>query len=120
MDAQLKRGLTDACVLALLNQGDSYGYRLSQQAQDLMPLSETALYPVLKRLQEAQAVTTYTSEHGGRLRRYYQITQKGQEQIVSFLREWEQLGKVLAFIRQSQDAPKQEERPPEPQTDSAP
>lgn len=113
MDAQLKRGLTDACVLALLQQGDSYGYRLSQQAQDLMPLSETALYPVLKRLEEAGAVTTYTREYGGRLRRYYRITTKGREQIVSFLHEWEQLGKVLAFIRQSQEPGPKKEGPDE-------
>ena len=51
MDPQLKRGLTDACVLALLSRGDSYGYKLVRDAAELMPLSDSTLYPVLRRLE---------------------------------------------------------------------
>ncbi len=102
MDTQMKRGLTEACVLALLSGGDSYGYQLSRQASGLMPLSESTLYPVLRRLEESGAVETYSSEHGGRLRHYYRITEKGREQMSGFAREWEQLGKIYELIRQTE------------------
>lgn len=100
MDPQMKRGLTDACVLALLSREDSYGYKLVRDAAELMPLSESTLYPVLRRLEEAGALSVYSQEHGGRLRRYYRITDKGRQQMADYAREWEQLGKVYAFIRQ--------------------
>jgi PadR family transcriptional regulator PadR len=100
MDPQLKRGLTDACVLALLSREDSYGYKLVRDAAGLMPLSESTLYPVLRRLEEAGALGVYSQEHGGRLRRYYRITQQGRQQLADFAREWEALGKVYAFIKQ--------------------
>lgn len=100
MDPQLKRGLTDACVLALLSREDSYGYKLVRDAEALLPLSESTLYPVLRRLEEAGALDVYSQEHGGRLRRYYRITPQGRRQLADFAREWEALGKVYAFIRQ--------------------
>ncbi|MDD3110239.1 MAG: PadR family transcriptional regulator [Eubacteriales bacterium] len=100
MDPQLKRGLTDACVLALLSRGDSYGYKLVRDAAELMPLSDSTLYPVLRRLEEAGALGVYSQEHAGRLRRYYRITSQGRAQLAGFAREWEALGKVYTFIRQ--------------------
>ncbi|MGI6214449.1 MAG: PadR family transcriptional regulator [Christensenellales bacterium] len=99
MDPQLKRGVTEACVLALLSQGDSYGYRLTQDMQQLMRVSETTLYPVLRRLEEAGALSTYSKEHSGRLRRYYKITEKGTKQMQDFASQWEELGKVYQFIK---------------------
>ncbi len=102
MDAQLKRGLTEACVLALLARGDSYGYLLSQQAGLVMPMSESTLYPVLRRLQDAGAVDSYTQEHGGRLRRYYRITGDGRGRLRDFAREWEELGRVFELIAGTQ------------------
>ncbi len=98
MDAQLKRGLTEVCVLALLTRGDSYGYRLAQDACALMPMSESTLYPVLRRLQDAGAVDYYSTEYGGRLRRYYRITDAGREQLRGFVREWEALGKIYELV----------------------
>ncbi|NLG57575.1 MAG: PadR family transcriptional regulator [Clostridiales bacterium] len=113
MDPQLKRGLTDACVLALLSRGDSYGYRLMKDAAGLMPLSASTLYPVLRRLEEAGALLVYSQEHTGRLRRYYRITPEGRAQLAAFVREWEALGKVYAFIKQreaeNQEHPDKEE-----------
>ncbi|MDD4080118.1 MAG: PadR family transcriptional regulator [Eubacteriales bacterium] len=103
MDPQLKRGLTDACVLALLSRSDSYGYKLVKDAAELMPLSDSTLYPVLRRLEEAGALAVYSQEHAGRLRRYYRITPQGRAQLASFAREWESLGKVYAFIRQMEE-----------------
>ena len=100
MDIQLKRGLTDVAVLAMLSRGDSYGYQLAKDAGRLMPMSESTLYPVLKRLTDSGKAETYTSEFNGRLRHYYRITQKGREQLTDFVKEWEELGKVYDLVVQ--------------------
>lgn len=99
MDIQLKRGLTEVCVLALLAKGDSYGYRLAKDAGALMPMSESTLYPVLKRLQENGAVDSYSTEFGGRLRHYYRITEAGIAQLEAFLTEWEALGRIYDVVK---------------------
>ena len=114
MDAQLKRGLTEVCVLLLLARGDSYGYRLANDAQRLMPLSESTLYPVLKRLEEGGAVDSYTTQHQGRLRRYYRITQEGLQQLREFAGKWEKLGQIYdEIVRTLAEQDKQEEKPDE-------
>lgn len=100
MDIQLKRGVLEAGVLKLLTRGDSYGYELVRDLGQLLPLSESALYPVLKRLENSGAVSSYTQEHGGRLRKYYRITQRGQNEIDNFLLEWAEISKVYDFIRE--------------------
>ena len=100
LDAQLKRGVIEACVLKLLSRGDSYGYELSRDAAQVLVLSESTLYPVLKRLESAGQVESYTREHSGRLRRYYHITDKGRLAIEDFLLEWGELSKVYDFIRE--------------------
>ncbi|MBQ6950577.1 MAG: PadR family transcriptional regulator [Clostridia bacterium] len=99
MDAQMKRGLMEACVLSLLLKGDSYGYLLIQEVSALMPISESTLYPVLRRLESAGQLTVYSREHNGRLRKYYAITEQGKQQIHSFLKEWEAVNRVYAFIK---------------------
>lgn len=100
MDSQLKRGVLEACVLALLSREDSYGYELVREAAKLIPLSESTLYPVLKRLEASDKVTSYTEEHSGRLRRYYRITDRGKLAIEDFLLEWAEINKVYTFIRE--------------------
>ncbi|MBO4836817.1 MAG: PadR family transcriptional regulator [Clostridia bacterium] len=99
MDAQMKRGLIEACILKLLERGDSYGYQLVREAEEVLTLSESTLYPVLKRLEAAGALKVYTMEHNGRLRKYYAITAGGRQRISDFLREWEDVMKVYDFIR---------------------
>jgi len=100
MDVQLKRGVIEACVLKLLSRGDSYGYLLSRDAQDIISLSESTLYPVLKRLESAGAVSSYRREHNGRLRKYYSLTDTGRAMIDSFLSEWAEISRVYEFIRE--------------------
>ena len=100
MDAQLKRGVIEACVLKLLSSGDSYGYALSRDAAQVIALSESTLYPVLKRLEAAGQVESYAREHGGRLRRYYHITDKGHLAMEDFLMEWAEITKVYDFVRE--------------------
>ncbi len=102
MDAQLKRGLLDICVLAVLQRADSYGYKIIKDTQKLLTLTESTLYPILKRLEQAGFVTVYAVEHNGRLRKYYRITISGEQRIVDFLCEWEDMLKIYDFIKEGQ------------------
>jgi len=98
MDAQLKRGIIDICVLAALLSEDSYGYKIIKDLGGFVELSESTLYPVLKRLESAAALESYTAEHGGRLRRYYRITTAGRKKIGEFLDEWRAVMRIYEFI----------------------
>lgn len=98
MDGQLKRGLLDACVLTVLRRGDSYGYRLTRDVGEIIPVSESTLYPILKRLEAAGQLTVYSMEHNGRLRKYYRITEAGEQRIRTFLDQWRELVRVLNQI----------------------
>ncbi|OTN75034.1 hypothetical protein A5886_000078 [Enterococcus sp. 8G7_MSG3316] len=100
MDAQLKKGLLEICVLAFLQRGDSYGYEMVKNISPLLPISESTLYPILKRLETSQSVHTYTKNHQGRTRKYYQITPQGNERITEFLTtDWPQLTMIQRFIK---------------------
>lgn len=81
-------GLLDACVLSCLEQEDMYGYILTQNVKAVVDISESTLYPVLRRLQKEQFLTTYDMPYGGRNRRYYQITPSGREQLSRLREEW--------------------------------
>ena len=102
LDAQLKRGLTEACILKLLTRGDSYGYQLVREAEEVLSISESTLYPVLRRLETSGALRVYSIEHNGRLRKYYAITDEGRQKIQAFLQEWEAVMKVYEFIRRDE------------------
>ena len=98
MDAQMKRGMVEVCILSLLTRGDSYGYQLIKDIGPIMDLSESTLYPVLRRLEAGQCLTVYSVEHNGRLRKYYAITEEGRKRIADFLEEWADVNKVYEFI----------------------
>ncbi|MBO7121448.1 MAG: PadR family transcriptional regulator [Bacilli bacterium] len=98
MDVQLKRGMLDICVLASLLQGDSYGYMIIKDLSPHVEISESTLYPILRRLEEMRAVETYSMEHNGRLRKYYAITPLGQRRIRIFLDEWKSMMDIYAYI----------------------
>lgn len=99
MDVQLKRGLLDVCVLAVLKQGESYGYKIISELSPYIEICESTLYPILKRLEKSGCVTTRTAEHNGRLRKYYMITQMGKHKINEFLSDMDEFVKVHEFIR---------------------
>ena len=88
MDVQLKKGLLEVCVLSAVSRGDSYGYQLVKDMSELIEITESTLYPILKRLESGGLVTFYTVEHNSRLRKYYQITDAGRQRICDFLEEW--------------------------------
>lgn len=103
MDIQLKKGLLDICVLTVLKRGDSYGYQIVKDVSDYVETSESTLYPILKRLEANGSLTTYSVEHQGRLRKYYQITDDGKEKIKEFLVEWKQVEKIYQFIKEENE-----------------
>lgn len=85
---QVTAPLLDACVLAILVDDDTYGYVLTQKMQEVIAISESTLYPVLRRLQKDEMLTTYDQPFQGRNRRYYAITDKGKEQVTYYQNEW--------------------------------
>lgn len=89
MTYQLAAPLLDACVLAIVNQEDAYGYTLTVRVKELVDISESTLYPVLRRLQKDACLTTYDQPFQGRNRRYYRITEQGKEQLSFYKQEWE-------------------------------
>lgn len=98
MDIQLKRGLLDVCVLAAIKNQDSYGYQIIKDMKPYVTISESTLYPILRRLKAADLLTVRSVEHGGRLRKYYHITQAGLERIAAFTKEWEKIMSIYQFI----------------------
>ena len=98
MDIQLKRGSLDVCVLAALLREDSYGYKIIQSLEGVTEISESTLYPILKRLEATKCLTSYTVEHNGRLRRFYSITENGVDKIKDYLTDFKQLMQVYEFI----------------------
>ena len=98
MDTQLKRGLLDVCVLAAIKTEDSYGYQIIKDMRPYMEISESTLYTILKRLETANMLTVRTAEHGGRLRKYYHITSKGQKRLEEFKNEWREVMKIYQFV----------------------
>ena len=98
MDIQLKRGLLDACVLAAIKNEDSYGYKIIKDVKPYIELSESTLYTILKRLETAGMLTVRTAEHGGRLRKYYHITDDGLKRIEEFKDEWKEILSIYKFV----------------------
>ena len=81
MDSQLKKGVLDVCVLYAISRSESYGYKIISDLQGIIEISESTLYPILKRLEAGGYLTTRTAEYGGRLRRYYKITSDGERKL---------------------------------------
>ena len=88
MAIQAAGGLLDGCVLALLAREDAYGYNLTQQMKSILGVSESTLYPVMRRLQTEGCLTVYDVPHNGRNRRYYRVTELGLEKYRSLEAEW--------------------------------
>lgn len=103
MDGQLKRGLLDVCVLAAIKSEDSYGYKIIKDMKPYIELSESTLYTILKRLEAAEMLTVHTAEHGGRLRKYYHITEAGFRRIEEFRDEWKEILSIYQFVTKEDD-----------------
>lgn len=99
MDSQLKRGLLDVCVLSVLSGGESYGYKIISDLSPHIEVSESTLYPILKKLEQSNCVTIRKAEHNGRLRKYYMITEQGICRIKEFLLDMQEFLKAHEFIK---------------------
>ena len=82
--------LLDAIVLAVVSTetDGTYGYRITQDVRQVLEVSESTLYPVLRRLQKDECLMVYDREFAGRNRRYYKITEKGSVQLQLYQQEW--------------------------------
>ncbi len=98
MDIQMKRGLLDICVLAAIKNEDSYGYQIIKDLKPFVTISESTLYPILRRLEAAEYLTVRSVEHNGRLRKYYHITAAGLGRIEDFAEEWKEIISIYKFI----------------------
>lgn len=98
MDAQLRRGVLDVCVLTAIKNEDSYGYKIIKDLKLVLELSESTLYTILKRLEEAGMLVVRSTEFEGRLRKYYHITPTGLRRIEDFKEEWKELMNIYSFI----------------------
>ena len=99
----MKRGLLDVCVLAAIKNEDSYGYKIIKDMKPYLEMSESTLYTVLKRLENAGMLTVRTSEHGGRLRKYYRITEAGLKRIEDFKSEWREVMQIYRFVTKEEE-----------------
>ena len=100
LDPQLKRGMLEICILSALRREDSYGYELIRKLEKCVSISESTLYPILRRLESAGSLTVYTVEHSFRLRKMYHLTEQGREQIGAFLDSWQEMNRMYEFIRE--------------------
>ena len=98
MDVQLKRGLLEICVLAAIKNEESYGYRIVKDMKPYVEISESTLYPILRRLEASRMLTVSTVEHNGRLRKYYHITNEGLKRIEAFKTEWKEMLSIYRFV----------------------
>lgn len=91
MDVQIKKGVLDACVLFAIKGGESYGYKIINDLKGIIDISESTLYPILKRLEAGAYLTTRTQEFKGRLRRYYKITSAGVKKFSEYKDDFESI-----------------------------
>ena len=103
MDNQLKRGLLDVCVLAAIRDEESYGYQIIKDLKPCAALSESTLYTILKRLERANMLTVRSAEHGGRIRKYYRITEAGVGRIEEFMQDWQEILSIYRFVTKEDD-----------------
>lgn len=101
MDTQRKKGVLEVCVLAVLAQGPSYGYKIVGDVSACIEISESTLYPILRRLEAAGCLTTQQREHSGRTRKYFQLTGAGRQRIRAFLEEWQEMQGIYRFVAEN-------------------
>lgn len=88
MGFKIDSALLEACVLSVLSKEDTYGYVLTQSMKKVLDISESTLYPVLRRLQKEDYLRTYDQPYQGRNRRYYTVTEKGTIRCEMYKKEW--------------------------------
>lgn len=92
--------LLDAIVLAVVSAEEqgTYGYKITQDVRQVLEVSESTLYPVLRRLQKEAYLQVYDMEFGGRNRRYYKLTDSGRDKLMEYRREWQEYSGKISKI----------------------
>ncbi len=98
MDAQLKRGILEVCVLRAIKNEDSYGYKIIKDMKPYIEMSESTLYTILKRLENQEMLVVRTIEFNSRLRKYYHITEKGLKKLNDFVDDWKEVMLIYQFV----------------------
>lgn len=98
MDAQLKRGFLEACVLASINEKPSWGYRILHTVPEALELNESTLYPILRRLEQTGCLSVEPVEHNGRLRKYYTITELGRARLNETIADERSIKTIFDFL----------------------
>ena len=98
MAFKIESSLLDACALAILHRGDTYGYEITQEMKKAIVISESTLYPVLRRLQKEELCRTYDQPFQGRNRRYYSITPKGEAQLKEYMKQWNDYKNAIQML----------------------
>ena len=105
MDIQMKRGLLEAAVLSAIRDADSWGYQIIKDMKPYVEISESTLYPILRRLEASGCLTVRTEDFGGRLRKYYHILPAGRERLDAFREDWKEVLAVYSFIVREEKTP---------------
>ncbi len=98
MDIQLKRGYLEICVLASMIREETYGYKLIRDLSRVVDISESTLYPILRRLETSGCVKVRSEAYNSRLRKYYSITDAGRARIDEFMNDWGEILKIYNYI----------------------
>jgi len=98
MDAQLKKGFLEMLILSSLKDEPSYGYKIIQDVSNVIEISESTLYPILKRLEQQAFVKTYTEKHQSRLRKYYMISKLGLAELEKAPEDFAEITKIYEYI----------------------
>ena len=88
MGFPVSAALLDALVLSIVAKEDTYGYKITQEIRKAIEMSESTLYPVLRRLLKDECLESYDMEYMGRNRRYYRVSEKGRLQLKLYQEEW--------------------------------
>lgn len=99
MDIQLKKGLLEFMVLASIKYEDSYGYKIIQDISNIIEVSESTLYPILKRLEKQKLVKSYNTTYNSRIRKYYSINANGKEKLKQAIDDYEEVKRMYAYIK---------------------
>lgn len=98
MDSQFKKGLLEFCVLTILEKNDSYGYQIIKDLKDYIIISESTLYPILRRMEECKNIDSYMVAYNNRTRKYFHLTQNGKMYLKEFRDEMGEIFTIFHFI----------------------
>lgn len=103
MEFPISADLMNFCVLSLLKDKDRYGYSFTQKMQTVMDISESTIYPVLRRLKKEKLLKTYDKPYQGRNRKYYTITDDGLAKLSIYQDEWIEFKRRIDTITNAMD-----------------